>query len=401
MALTRLEFLYQLCITNRATQEEHQEMVRLMLLPENESLAKQLLNRAYLEPKETTDVTTKEAASILQAIFLAAAENPRLTNIDLHAQSRKFNKAKWWSAAAIMILIGTGIYFFAIKKSQTRVELGRTQQQEFKNDISPGGNKAILTLGNGSRIILDSFKNGLIAQQGNAKIIKQNSSQLTYNASFDKSTEIIYNTLTTPRGGQYQLELPDGTMVWLNAASSIRYPTVFAGKERKVEIAGETYFEVTKNPKMPFIVNINHFAEVEVIGTHFNVMAYGDEPVVKTTLLEGAVKFSMRNAKTILKPGDQAELSPSGDMKVINNANLADVIAWKNGYFQFHRAGTRAVMRQIARWYDVEISYEGNIPEEQLGGRISRNNNASEVLKILEVSNIHFRIDGKRIIVIQ
>jgi transmembrane sensor len=330
--------------------------------------------------------------------------------LDQHIQMAPINTGFKWrrlaAAASIIIIASAAFYFFVFHKLSNQI--AKTEGNPIKNDLAPGSNKAILTLGNGSTIILDSAHIGTLGLQGNAKVIKSDSGRLAYSISSSPLSpgkgagavgEIVYNTLSTPRGGQYQLELQDGTMVWLNAASSIRYPTVFVGRERRVEITGEVYLEVTKDSKMAFIVNVNNDAEVEVLGTHFNVMAYTDEPAVKTTLLEGAVKFSKGTVNRILKPGEQAELNRSGEMKVVNNANLEDVIAWKNGFFQFHRASTQAVMRQIARWYDVQISYVGNIPEEQLGGRISRNNNASEVLRILEISNVHFRIEGKKIIV--
>ena len=259
-------------------------------------------------------------------------------------------------------------------------------------------NKAILTLSDGSTIILDDAKNGQVAQQGGTQIAKLANGQLVYNALDGKPAEVVFNTLTTPRGGQFKLTLPDGSEVWLNASSSIKYPTAFIGNERKVEISGEAYFEIVHNAAKPFKVSVNGM-EVKVLGTHFNINAYNDEASVKTTLLEGSISLTKADAATTLKPGQQAQLGNGGNIKVIDNVDIDQVVAWKNGYFSFNRADLQTVMRQIARWYDVDISYEGKIPERQFGGKIDRNSNASEVLKILEESKVHFRIEEKKIIV--
>lgn len=272
--------------------------------------------------------------------------------------------------------------------------------------MAPGTNKAILTLADGKQIVLDEAKNGNLADQGNTKVIKLNG-QIAYNefamaVPNGKNAAVAYNTVTTPRGGQYQLILADGSRVWLNAESSLRFPTSFQGKERRVELAGEGYFEIAKDATKPFIVKINTTSEekdeVEVLGTHFNIMAYNDEGIVKTTLLEGSVKINRNNKIAMLKPGQQAKLQ-NQSIKVVEDVDTDEAIAWKNGYFQFTSANLQQVMRQIARWYDVDISYEGKIPERKFGGKISRDNNASEVLKVLELSKVKFRIENRKIIV--
>jgi len=270
-----------------------------------------------------------------------------------------------------------------------------------QNDFLPGKNTAILTLADGSTIVLDSAKNGALTSQGNTKVIKLNNGQLAYSSS-GATNEVLYNTMSTPRGGQYKLVLSDGSKVWLNAASSIHYPTSFPGNERKVEITGEAYFEVAHDAKKPFKVSVNNM-EVQVLGTHFNVNAYRDERTINTTLLEGSVKVTKGSSMSILKPGQQAIIQQAGDDKKItveNNIDVEAVIAWKNGYFSFTNADMTAVMRQISRWYDVDIVYEGKIPDRKFGGEISRNLNASQALKILQASKVHFRIEGKKIIVL-
>jgi ferric-dicitrate binding protein FerR (iron transport regulator) len=231
-------------------------------------------------------------------------------------------------------------------------------------------------------------------------VVKQSNGQLAYNTQNEKPTEVLYNTLTTPRGGQYQLVLPDGSKVWLNAASAISYPTAFTGSERKVEIKGEAYFEIAKNTAMPFIVKVND-AQVQVLGTHFNINAYSDEDAIKTTLLEGAVKVTKDAASTLLKPGQQAILGrSSNEIRVQENTDLDAVLAWKNGYFSFNQTDLATIMRQIARWYDVDIVYSDKVPERRFGGEIPRNTNAAEVLKMLEESKVHFRIEGRKVIVL-
>ncbi|SKA04448.1 FecR protein [Chitinophaga eiseniae] len=266
--------------------------------------------------------------------------------------------------------------------------------------VVPGSNKATLILADGSTITLDSTANGALAQQGNVQIVQVNNGQLAYEAGGDHhSGAVQYNTLAIPRGGQFRVTLPDGTNVWINAASTLRYPTVFSGADRTVELTGEAYFEVAKMPGKPFHVKAGHM-DVQVLGTHFNVMAYTEETAVRTTLLEGAVKVHTGGGGTALRPGQQLRMDQAGQVSVVNDVDLEEIVAWKNGYFRFNHEKLPGVMRQIARWYDVDIAYEGNIPDREFGGKISRNSSIEEVLKILELSNIHFRIEKKKIIVI-
>ncbi|HZW69216.1 MAG TPA: FecR domain-containing protein, partial [Hanamia sp.] len=266
--------------------------------------------------------------------------------------------------------------------------------------LAPGGNKAILTLANGSQIILSNAQNGALAQQGNTKVVKLDDGKLAYRQDEITVAPVIeYNTVSTPRGGQYQLTLSDGSKVWLNAASAITFPTAFAGKERKVEIKGEAYFEVTHDASKPFEVTVNGM-QVAVLGTHFNINAYDDEGNTKTTLLEGSVKVSKGNLHRIIVPGEQAVINNLSDIINVNNdANLDAVIAWKNGKFYFDHSNIRTVMNQISRWYNVDIEYSGNV-SKIFGGTISRNVSASNVFRILEATGgVHFKIEGKKVIV--
>jgi ferric-dicitrate binding protein FerR (iron transport regulator) len=276
----------------------------------------------------------------------------------------------------------------------------QVSSKQYKTDIQPGGNKALLTLADGSTIILDSAQNGALSTQGNIRIIKLDDGQLTYNRSGARSSsKVLYNTISTPNGGQYQLTLADGSQVWLNAASSIRFPASFTGKERRVEITGEAYFEVAKDPSMPFIVSVDD-VEVQVLGTHFNVMAYKDEPKLETTLLEGSVKFVKDNNSAMLKPGQQLQLTQKEQFKVVSGIDLTKVVAWKNGLFDFNGSDFETIARKLSRWYNVEVVYNKKI-DDLFYAEIPRNTKLSDVLKALELTGkINFEIEGSKIIVL-
>jgi hypothetical protein len=304
------------------------------------------------------------------------------------------------AAAMIIIVISAGIYFY-LTRSSGQQQIAGAGIQAVKKDVFPGSNKAVLTLANGSSIILNDAQNGVLTKQGNTQVQKVEAGQLVYNASDIKSKEVLYNRISTPRAGQYQVVLPDGTKVFLNSASSIRFPTAFIGKKREVDISGEVYFEVAKNAAMPFRVNINGGeAAIEVLGTHFNVNAYADEAVVKTTLLEGAVKVTKGNATGLLKPGQQAQFNKKDKIEIINDVDIELAVAWKNGFFLLKNADIPSMMRQISRWYDVDIVYEGKIPDRKFGCSISRNVNLSNILQALEASNVHCKIEGRKLIVL-
>ena len=316
-------------------------------------------------------------------------------------------KKKWRiTAAAVLILFAGGAGILSYKHTG-RKDLARSvaQKPASLNDVAPGSDKAVLTLADGSTINLDDAKTGIVGQQGNSRLIKQQGALLAYQHETAKSrhpAEIEYNLLTTPRGGQYRLILPDGSKVWLNAASSLKYPTSFTGKERVVELQGEAYFEIAKNASMPFKVSFTPPSggrgEIEVLGTSFNVMAYMDESTVNTTLLEGSVQVHNGAGTSLIRPGEQAQLNKAGDFKVAP-ADTEEAIAWKNGLFKFNEATIEEVMRQVSRWYDVEVVYVNEAPKDLFRGEIYRNVNVSKVLKVLEASGIHFTVSGKKILV--
>ncbi|MET3877099.1 FecR domain-containing protein [Chitinophaga sp. OAE865] len=298
---------------------------------------------------------------------------------------------RWWSAAAaVLLLLGAGIYFFRPSAPPAPVAALTT------TPVLPGSSKATLTLADGSVIQLDSSGNTVIKQQG--ALIHLNKGQLQYNTQ-DYSAQTTLNTLATPRGGQFRLTLPDGTRVWLNAASAITFPTAFRQEKREVEIKGEAYFEVAAMAKTPFYVKISHQTNIEVLGTSFNINAYTDEPGIKTTLIQGAVKVNAGNSSRVLLPGQQALVKSPGNIDIVAQADTAAILAWKKEEFYFRDADIPTVMRQLARWYDVTIVYAGNIPARRFQGEIQRNLPLADVLEGLENTGIHFRLKGRSIIV--
>jgi len=301
------------------------------------------------------------------------------------------------AAASILIFISVGAYFL-LQHNQAPHQVAKNIVP--KNDILPGGNKAYLILSNGQRVSLTGAANGTITRHAGITVTKTADGQIVYQADSAvagaKGAAVAYNTVETPKGGQYQVVLSDGSHVWLNAASSLRYPAQFAANERRVELTGEAYFEVAKDKTRPFRVASNNQI-VEVLGTHFNINSYADEPTTLTTLLEGSVKI---NSNTILKPGEQASLVKNGNVNV-KAVDTDEAVAWKNGIFQFDNTGLEAVMRQLARWYDVEIQYDGKVPNRTFTGKIHKDINASDALSILKFTKVNFKIDGKKIIVTQ
>lgn len=299
---------------------------------------------------------------------------------------------KWsWAAASIIILLGVIAYFYI---RPARVEQDPILVRTDSMEIQPGKSGAILTLADGSRVSLDSIQNGVIALQGGARAKVVNGT-LLYEG---KGQEMLYNTMSTPKGRQFQVTLPDGTGVWLNAASSIRYPTAFAGAERKVEITGEVYFEVKKDIR-PFIVSADNRAEVTVLGTSFNVNSYSNEAGVKTTLLEGAVQVSKGGQTVIIKPGEQADVQKN--ITVVKGVALEKVMAWKAGLFNFENVSLGEAMRQLERWYDIEVVYEKGIPNIELDGEMSKDITLNGLMNVLKELGVRYRLEGRKLTVLR
>lgn len=337
-------------------------------------------------------------------IFLKIAET--INPVEEYQQSYNLYYLKSFAVAAMVLLaITTGIYFY------TNRNISETEQFadiNLKNDILPGYNKAILTLADGSRISLDDAAKGLLASQGNIVITKTNNGEIVYEKNaWDKGKNVtdrsVINTIQTPKGGKYQVRLPDGSRVWLNSASTLSYPTTFTGTERKVLLKGEAYFEVAPNKNVPFRVESDDQV-VEVLGTHFNINSYDDEDFTKTTLIEGSVKIILNSRTEIssrtrfLKPGEQSLTNASQAGIRIENADTEKAIAWKNGYFKFKNTPIKEIMREVERWYDVELVYEGKIPTDEFTGFISNDVKISAVLKIMEESGgVKFSVKGKKL----
>ncbi len=319
--------------------------------------------------------------------------------IDKQIQPAKtiwLNTRRVAAAAILAILLGVGS-LFVLKNDKKDISITQIKQLVL-DSILPGTNVAILKLADGSEILLDSAGNGQIKEQGNVKIIKIADGHLAYNNNGDNTNEVLYNTITVPRGGQYQLQLEDGTKVWINAASTLRFPTYFSGNERTVQLTGEAYFEVTKNAAMPFHVEANQL-DILVLGTHFNVNAYENEGESRTTLVEGSVRISNTNSTGLLYPRQQAIAGGVGSIRVENDVDIEEVLAWKNGLFQFKSANIKAILNQAERWYNVEFEYK-EITGELFSGQIQRNVNLSQLLKILEsTGKVKFHIERGKIIV--
>ena len=335
---------------------------------------------------------TRLRNEMLQAIRARTAQGQRVVKMPM---------LRWVAAAAVLIVLSFTAYFFYSGNDRPHV-VKKTLPPALNaaQEVSPGGNKAILTLADGTKVILDSAQNGTITQVGGVQVIKLSNGQLLYDPRKATPGQVQYNTITTPIGGQYQLVLADGSRVWLNAASSLRFPSFFSGSERSVELTGEGYFEIAHNPSMPFHVNVNDM-KVAVLGTHFNINSYADEEVMKTTLLEGSVKVERHGQKELLKPGEQVVFDLStNDMQKKRQVDIEEVIAWKEGRFRFTNMSIEQIMRQVARWYNVDIQYNGKITGDLFSGDVSRQDDVSELLEILEATkSVSFSLEGRKIIV--
>ncbi len=381
----RLTYLYTQYIKAKASEQEVEEMFALAKDPQNELLFHSLMESSWTELEE------------IEERIALAGQAPVVI---------PFHKRTWTriAVAAVFILAIATTWLLIDQPSGQGTGTGTTAAQ-VQHDAAPGKDGAILTLADGTQIILDDAANGQLATQNGTAVVKEDGT-ISYSPSGVGGT---YNTMSTPNGRQYSLVLPDGSKVWLNAASSITFPTAFVGKERRVEITGEAYFEVAKDASKPFHV-LTKDQDVTVLGTHFNINSYDDEEAIKTTLLEGSVKVSVIAGNTtslrgtkqsvVLKPGQQSILSPSGvggnsPLTIHHSPDIENVLAWKNGMFNFTNADITEIMKQAARWYDVEVKYQGTTSKDKFKGKISRNTNLSQLLKILEINGVKWKIEGK------
>lgn len=400
MSTDRIHYLLEQLFHHECSPEEKEELALWIDSLGNDEEWKTQLEKIWNEYQPDRQMDPTRAGTILDEILYQqpATEKPE--------KIRKIRFKHWRVAATIALLAGIGIFYLMRMSGSSAVRLANIPRKHEGGDIAPGGNKAMLTLANGTKIFLDSIQVG--AKVGKLPAVKLASGILTYNpSSFQRapSPGTEYNTITTPRGGQFQVILPDGSKVWLNAESWIKFPTMFRGDSRKIELSGEAYFEIAKDVTRPFIVGITspkgrQEGLVKVLGTRFNINAYSDESAVKATLLEGSIRISGSHDSEVLTADEQAEFNNLDLITVIKNADINEAIAWKNGLFDFEGSDIEQVMRQVSRWYDVQVVYQ-NSTSPHFMGTISRNVNVSEVLKMLELTGaVHFEVEGRTITVL-
>lgn len=414
--INRITSLIEKFLEENLTQEEEKELNAWLAEAEHNRLFfQQITNKEILREKLKLYAGTNSES--IWHKTLQKIDGGKLINLYPEKKTFRIPYGRVAAAAAVILLISAGTWYYFGQTSRKQVaQTENNASTSVKSIIVPGGKKAVLTLADGSDISLTDAQNGELARQGQIQITKTDG-RLIYNkepnSGGPQNGQNLYNTVTTPKGGEYQITLPDGSKVWLNAASSLRFPIAFAGNERIVELTGEAYFEVnpqsqkvnrqntseqsTKTTKTPFIVKINtpkgNRNEVEVLGTHFNVMAYGEEAAIKTTLVEGAVKVTSGNHTETIKPGQQAR-SNEGDITV-KKVDAESVVAWTNGYIPVGGSDLEYTMNQIARWYDVIVVYEGKKPEMSFEGKLPRTASISDVIQLLNANNIKARLNEK------
>jgi len=371
----RLTYLLVQASRKQATAEEYDELLGLI---QGDSTGDVLQELDELHaPAAVTPFTEHERDAMFEAVL--SADRP--TKV-----VRPFFR-RWMAAAAVIALIA-GTYFFVARNNTQAPPVAQKPA-----NLPPGHQGAILTLSNHQQIVLDSAANGSLANEGGTTVQKTNG-QITYIAG--NTNTVLYNTMTTPRGRQFQLVLPDGSRVWLNASSSITYPTAFTGNERKVTVTGEAYFEVQHDASKPFSV-VTAKETVTVLGTHFNVMAYDDEPAIHTTLLEGSVKVSAGGQNNIIRPGEEAVLA--NNSLQVKKTDTTNAVAWVRGQMALENATIETVMRQVSRWYNVDVKLEGDMPPTKFFGMIDRNVYLPDLLSVLEAKGFQTRMEGNTLIV--
>lgn len=392
----RLAYLLDRLATHTATEEELNELTGLVDQDDSGVAIDEV--ESWLQEHQQQPLPDYDQQRWMQVADQILRSDKLLTDPVARPAQRVHFLHKWGWAAAVVLLFGTGAWL--INRYHQPKPASITAGTRLL-DVDPGKNGAILTLGDGSQMVLDSAGNGIITRQNGTAVVLKNDG-LQYTPEDPGTGEVKYNTITTSKGRQFRVVLPDGTKVWLNAASTLQFPVAFNGKERVVELTGEAYFEVARNASQPFKLKAAGKMDITVLGTAFNVNAYTNEKHSYATLVEGAVRISLTGEAgnaVILKPGDQAQADSAG-MDVTRNANVEKAIAWKNGLFNFDGVGLREMMRQLERWYDLEVVYEGNVPDVLFFGEMSRTLKLSDVLTGLERSNVHFRLEeGRRLIV--
>lgn len=376
--------LFRKSLERSNTAAEEKELLELIAQSQHDEELLRLLDEVIAETDEELVLPEHRAGEILSIILHTRMQKKK---------QHRLVRMGWWAAASVCLLLGASWFYFR-HSARTIVPSGSPALAI--QDIRPASQSAMLTLADGSQVALDSLQPGSISNTTGAAIQLQKGS-IIYSGG--QQTAAAYNTLSTPRGRIFHLVLPDGSEVWLNAASSIRYPIAFTGAERVVELTGEAYFEIKQAATKPFRVKTGDHQEVRVLGTGFNVNAYTNEPEMATTLLHGSVQVVSTQHKMILKPGQQAVMN--NDAIRLQQADTSQVTAWKEGMFQFDNTNIQTVMNQLERWYDIEVIYEKGIPDIRFGGKLERDLSLSHVLRILEISNVHYQLEGKKLIITQ
>ncbi|WP_343561608.1 FecR domain-containing protein [Sphingobacterium sp.] len=366
--------------------------------PEEEQLLQQWIveddkNKALFDELTNMDVLQRrmQAFHVLEKEQKEAAKKELFMQIGAETKVvpiNRFKRSLGWIAAAVVI--GFAVIALTINTLRDKASSVPTANVNSKIDVVPAHDGAILTLGNGKKIFLDDSQDGKLTD-----VAVKDHNQVSYVDGSERKVEL--NTMTTPKGRQFSLILGDGTKVWLNAASSITFPTAFVGAERKINMTGEAYFEVAHDSKKPFMVTVNGM-NVQVLGTHFNINSYGDQGSINTTLLQGSVKVSVAGKKQLIKPGQQAQVS-NGNIKMLSNIDLAAAVAWKNGFFSFDGVDIKGLTKELSRWYDIEVIYEG-YPKDLFSGEIDRNLTLTQVMKGLADTKVRYRIEGNKLIIL-
>lgn len=376
------ETLFREYMNQSCSEQDKEKLFAMMADMENDGKLYEMIDRVMAEPGEEITIEEERADEILAVLQQAI---PRK-----HKRGRLVSVARWAAAAAV----GFGVLYLLYPASKPL----KDQQQITAQDVQPASHGAVLTLGDGRQVTLDSLGKGVIATQGGTNISLAHGT-IAYDDH--RAAEVNYNTLSTPKGRLFHLVLPDGSDVWLNAASAVTYPTSFSGKERVVTLKGEAYFEIRPDAKTPFKVKLANNTEVRVLGTAFNINAYENEHAIATTLINGSVQINTGNNSSMLKPGYQANVTHTAPGIQVTRVDTSQVLAWKNGVFNFEDADVQAVMKQLERWYDIDVQYENGIPGITFGGKMDRNLTLSNIIRMLEISDVHCRLEGKKLIIRQ
>jgi transmembrane sensor len=408
--LSRLNYLLQRYTDDAATPSERLELMEALKDEAQEESVRQWL-LATLERydaggrtaigaqdagSDIPDLSEEKAEQVLTQILQSEREDPEYIPAEVVPMRQRWRRRAWMAAAAVLLLVaGVGGYR-QLTGGNKQVTIAA---RAVKQDVAPGKHAAVLTLAGGRRVLLDSSISDTVGRQGNTTIINMKGLLAFQGQPAGSASELVYNTLTTNSGNQYQLILPDGSKVWLNAASSIRFPVSFGAKERKVEVTGEAYFEVVTNANRPFLVQHEN-TMVKVLGTSFNINTYADERALTATLLEGAIAVGVDGNNKVIRPGQQARIGAGGGISILDNVSTEEVVAWKNDLFFFRSADIGTIMRQLARWYDIQIAYQGEDIGERFYAKLPRSVHLSEALDALSLTGkVHFELEGKKVIV--